>query len=42
MKWAGHVARMKDMRNAHKYFIGKAEGKEPRGSTSRRWENVIR
>jgi hypothetical protein len=29
MGCAGHVARMGDIRNANKIFVGKPEGKEP-------------
>jgi hypothetical protein len=28
MKWAGHVARMREKRNACKILVGKREGKE--------------
>jgi hypothetical protein len=27
MTWEGHVARMEEIRNAYKIFIGKPEGK---------------
>jgi hypothetical protein len=27
MRWAGHVARMGDKRNAYRIFVGKREGK---------------
>jgi hypothetical protein len=29
MRWAGHVARMEEKRNAYKIFVGKPEGKRP-------------
>jgi hypothetical protein len=28
MRWAGHVARMGEKRNAHRILVGKPEGKE--------------
>jgi hypothetical protein len=29
MKWAGHVARMREKRNAKRVLVGKPEGKRP-------------
>jgi hypothetical protein len=29
MRWAGHVARMGEMRKAYRLFVGKPEGKRP-------------
>jgi hypothetical protein len=37
MKWAGHVARMRETRNAYGILVGKPEGKRPPGRTRRRW-----
>jgi hypothetical protein len=37
MRWAGHVARMGEKRNAYKTLVGKPEGKRPLGRTRRRW-----
>jgi hypothetical protein len=31
MRWAGHVTRMRKMRNAYKILVGKPEGKSPLG-----------
>jgi hypothetical protein len=31
MRWAGHAARMGEMRNAIYTFVGKPEGKRPLG-----------
>jgi hypothetical protein len=31
MRWAGHVARMRERRNAYRIFVGKPEGKIPLG-----------
>jgi hypothetical protein len=36
MKWAGNVTRMGEMRNVHKVFAGKPEGKTPLGWSRRR------
>jgi hypothetical protein len=30
MRWAGHVARMGEKRNAYRLLVGKPEGKRPR------------
>jgi hypothetical protein len=37
MKWAGHVARMREKRNAYRLLVGKPEGKRPLGRPRRRW-----
>jgi hypothetical protein len=37
MRWAGHVSRMGEMRNAYKILVGKPEGKRPLGRPKRRW-----
>jgi hypothetical protein len=37
MRWAGHVARMGEMRNAHRILVGKPEGKRPLGRPRRSW-----
>jgi hypothetical protein len=31
VRWAWHVARMTEMRNAYKILVGKSEGKRPLG-----------
>jgi hypothetical protein len=31
MRWAGHVARMGETRNAYRILVGKPEGKRPLG-----------
>jgi len=41
MRWAGHVARMGEMRNAYKIFVGKLEGKRPLGRPRRIWRDTI-
>jgi hypothetical protein len=42
MRWAGHVARIGEKRNAYRLFEGKPEGKRPLGRPRRRWVNNIR
>jgi hypothetical protein len=37
MRWAGHVARMRDKSNAYMILVGKPEGKGPLGRPRRRW-----
>jgi hypothetical protein len=41
MRWAGHVARMGEKRNAYKLLVGKPEGKRPLGRPRRRWVDNI-
>jgi hypothetical protein len=42
IKWAGHVARMGEKRNAYRLLVGKSEGKRPLGRPRRRWMDNIR
>jgi transcription termination factor 2 len=42
MRWAGHVARMGEKRNAYRIFMGKPEGKRPLGRPRRRWADNIK
>jgi hypothetical protein len=42
MRWAGHVARMGEKRNAYRLFVGKPEGRRPLGRPRRRWLDNIR
>jgi hypothetical protein len=42
MKWAEHVARMGEVRNACNILVGKTEGKRPLRRPRRKWENNIR
>jgi hypothetical protein len=37
MRWAGHVARMGEKRNAYRILVGKPEGNRPLGKLRRRW-----
>jgi hypothetical protein len=42
MRWAEHVARMREERKMYKVLVGKSEGKRPLGRPRRRWEDWIR
>ena len=42
LRWAGHVARMEEVRSALKILTGKPTGKRPLGRPRRRWEDNIR
>jgi hypothetical protein len=42
MRWAEHVARMREERNVYKVLMGKPEGKRPLGRLRCRWEYGIR
>jgi hypothetical protein len=42
IRWAGHVARMGEKRNAYRLLVGKPEGKRPLGSPRRRWVDNIK
>jgi len=41
MRWAGHVARMGEVRGVHRVLVGKPERKRPLGRPRRRWEDNI-
>ena len=41
VRWAGHVARMEQSRNAYRVLVGKPEGKRPLGWSRRREEDNI-
>jgi hypothetical protein len=36
-RWAGHVARIEEKRNAYRLLVGKTEGKRPLERPRRRW-----
>jgi hypothetical protein len=40
MRWAGHVARMGEMRDVY-ILVGRPEGRRPLGRPRRRWEDNI-
>ena len=42
LRWASHVVRMEESRNAFKILTGKPTGKRPLGRPRRRWEDNIR
>jgi hypothetical protein len=42
IRWAGHVARMGEKRNAYRLLVGKPEGNRPLGRPRRRWVDNIR
>jgi hypothetical protein len=41
MRWAGHVARMGEKRNAYMLLVGKPWGNKPLGRPRRRWEDLL-
>jgi hypothetical protein len=42
MRWAGHVARIGEVRGAYNILVGRSEGRRPRGRPGRRWEDNIK
>jgi hypothetical protein len=42
MRWAGHVTRMREKRNAYRTLVGKSEGKRLLGRQTGRWVNNIK
>jgi hypothetical protein len=42
MRWAGHVARMEEKRNAYRLLVGSPEGKRPLGRPRCRWVGNIK
>jgi hypothetical protein len=42
MRWAGHIARMGEKRNAYRLLVGKPEGKRLLRKPRRRWVDNIR
>jgi hypothetical protein len=42
LRWAGHVARMGEKRNAYRLLVGKPEGKKPLRRPRRTWADNIR
>jgi hypothetical protein len=41
MRWAGHVARMGEVRGAYTILVGRPGGRRPLGRPRRRWEDNI-
>jgi hypothetical protein len=42
MRWAGHVAHMREERKVYKVLVGKPKGKRPHGRPRHGWEDGIR
>jgi hypothetical protein len=42
MRWAGHVARIGEKRNAYRFVMEKPEGKTPLARPRRRWVDIIK
>jgi hypothetical protein len=42
MRWAGHVAQMREKRNVYRSLVGKPEGKRPLGRPRHRWIDNIK
>jgi hypothetical protein len=42
MRWAGHVARMKEGRGVYRVSVGRPEGKRPLERSRCRWEDNIK
>jgi hypothetical protein len=42
MRWAGHVARMGEVRVAYNILVGRPEGRRPLRRPKRRWEDNIK
>jgi hypothetical protein len=42
MRWAGHVARMRENRGAYSIFVGRPEGRRPMGRPRRTWEDSVK
>jgi hypothetical protein len=41
MRWAGHVARMRERRGIYRVLVGKPNGRRPLGRPRHRWEGNI-
>jgi hypothetical protein len=42
MRWAGHVARMGEKRNAYRILVGEPKGKRPLGRPRHRWVGNVK
>ncbi|KAJ4428499.1 hypothetical protein ANN_24536 [Periplaneta americana] len=42
LRWAGHVVRMSESRNAYRVLVGRPEGNRPLGRSRRKWEDNIK
>jgi hypothetical protein len=42
LRWAGHVAHMRERRGAYRALVGEPEGRGPLGRPRRKWEDNIK
>jgi len=42
MRWAGHVAHMRERRSVYRVLVGKPEGKRQLGRPRSRWKDSIK
>ena len=42
MRWAGHIARMRERRGAYRFLVGKPKGEGQLGRLKSRWEDIIK
>jgi hypothetical protein len=42
IRWAGHVTRKGEKRNAYRILVGKPEGRRPLGRPRRRWVDNVK
>jgi len=42
MRWAGHLACMRERRDVYRVLVGRPEGKRPLGRPRRGWEDNIK
>jgi hypothetical protein len=42
MRWAGHVARIREVRGAYNILVGRPEGRRPLERPRHRWEDNIK
>jgi hypothetical protein len=42
VRWAGHVARMGEVRDAYNILVWRPEGRRPLGRPRRRWEDNVK
>jgi predicted small integral membrane protein len=42
MRWEGHVAHMREIRNAYEILVVRSEGRRPRGKPRHRWKDNIK
>jgi hypothetical protein len=42
LRWAGHVAQMREKRNVYRLLVGKSEGKRPLGRPRCKWMDDVK